>query len=130
MDRRRFIGRFGVVAGLLPGAKTWLGGQVLKRTLLYEGPVAGFQYYAGKQRLAEIQKGDGVILKPEPDNRYDQNALAIYWKGEKLGFVSREHNLVLSRLAQAAFPLVAEVSRVRVDKEAWEQVQVRIWLEG
>lgn len=43
-----------------------------------------------KQRyliLDQIQSGDEVTLQPEPENPYDQNAIAVYYQEQKLGYL-------------------------------------------
>jgi hypothetical protein len=45
--------------------------------------IAGFTYYDGVLAFNALQIGTQLLLKPEPDNRYDENAVAKYEDGEK-----------------------------------------------
>lgn len=129
MDRRTFLGKLGVAVALTAGAKGVAAAHSSKRIFLYQGHIAGLQYYAGAKCLPRLRKGDVLTVIPEPENRYDEHALAIYWEGEKLGYLPREDNQVLSRLAAAGLLLYAEVSSIAPKKEVWRQVGVRVGLE-
>lgn len=39
----------------------------------------------------EISVGDIVILKPEPDNPADPDAIAVFWNEFKIGYIPRKH---------------------------------------
>jgi len=44
-----------------------------------KSPIVGTQYYPGAlAALAEIPDGSDVVLRREPGNPYDQNAIAVY----------------------------------------------------
>ncbi|MDZ8186440.1 MAG: DEAD/DEAH box helicase [Nostoc sp. ChiSLP02] len=55
--------------------------------------IAGWQYYQGEEVLQSLRRGEIVILKPEPNNRYDPNAIEIFVERNqveiKLGYVPR-----------------------------------------
>ena len=68
------------------------------------------QYYAGSeeliekllkpnwfQRLCHRKKTPTIILKAEPNNPYDHEAVLVFYKNIKLGYVNRNqnHNLAL-----------------------------------
>lgn len=49
--------------------------------------VAGAQYHLPTDLLPA--EGDAVDFKLEPDNAHDCNAIAIIWKGTKIGYISK-----------------------------------------
>lgn len=53
----------------------------------FEFPVVGTAYTAFDVVNTALQPGTPVELRPEPDNEYDQYAVAVYWCGDKLGYV-------------------------------------------
>ena len=65
---------------------------------LLECHIAGFTYYDGLDVIRKLKIGIPVILKPEFDNPYDPNAVAIYYKNTKLGFIPRVKNHSISQL--------------------------------
>ena len=49
-------------------------------------PIAGWQHYDGEPLLPSLKAGDPLVLRPELDNPYDTNAVAVYTEGgKKLG---------------------------------------------
>ncbi len=58
--------------------------------------IAGTYYYDASKVSDYIRTGDELICTPEPDNKHDNNALALYWKDEtresKLGYIPRNLN--------------------------------------
>jgi len=37
-----------------------------------------------------LEKGDEIIPVPEPENKFDPNAIALYFGEQKLGYVAKE----------------------------------------
>ena len=89
--------------------------------------VAGFQHYIGSRLKQHIKIGDTVSLKPEPDNKYDPNAVAIYWKGYVIGYVPRSENHVLSRFLRAVGSVTAAVAAVSDYLTGWGAVHIYIY---
>ncbi|MBI1927492.1 DEAD/DEAH box helicase, partial [Candidatus Poribacteria bacterium] len=53
-------------------------------------PIAGWQHYQGENILRKLRVGDALILKHEPANPYDPNAVEILTEGGiKVGYVPR-----------------------------------------
>jgi hypothetical protein len=90
--------------------------------------IAGFKHWDGAFALPNLKVGQKLKLKPEPDNPYDPNAIAIYRKGTKLGFVPRGQNAVMAQLMHFGHKNVFEAYVLGVDPEAdpWKQVYVGV----
>ena len=54
--------------------------------------IAGFTYYDGIDVLDKLQVGTPVTIKAEPDNPYDPEAVVIYFKDTKIGYIPRTEN--------------------------------------
>ena len=67
-------------------------------TCLWSGPVAGFQFHQGQTVAADLQPGHLLLLVREPDNAYDDCAIAVYSAPTKLGYVPRADNAVLAAM--------------------------------
>jgi hypothetical protein len=76
---------------------------VTQRELVLE--VAGFRYYASKPGVPIPAPGDAVEIVPEIDNEYDPDAVAIMFKGVKIGNINR--------LQAKTFRIWASQSRLR-----------------
>lgn len=89
--------------------------------------VAGFQYYDGIKSLEYMKTGDVLNLIREPENTYDDNAIALYWQNHKIGFVPRDINTVLAALLDAKdLNLIAEITYLEKNVETWECVAFAI----
>ncbi|MDL2257959.1 HIRAN domain-containing protein [Eubacteriales bacterium OttesenSCG-928-K08] len=60
--------------------------------------IAGFNYYDGLDVIEELKLGTTITLKSEPENLYDQEAVAIYYGKAKLGYIPQAKNRTLSNL--------------------------------
>ncbi len=90
--------------------------------------VRGFQYYEGPDIISQINREGLVDLVREPGNLYDENAIAIYFEGHKIGYVPRETNLILCHILDAdLLDLQAEITFVEPDAATWEQISVAIY---
>lgn len=88
--------------------------------------IAGFKYYEGPFVLGKLKTGKKLELVPEFDNPHDPNAVAIYRKGKKIGFVPRVMNETLAQLLRFGHGDVFECRIMQIDKEAAPYNQVRV----
>lgn len=129
-DRRFFLKTLGMLAGA--GVLVDEAGQASARTemLLNVFSVAGFQYHEGREVLADIRKGQLLDMRPEPENVHDAFAVALFWRGRKLGYIPRSDNRHISRLLQQGGELAARVLDVDGCAPAWNAVRVAVSLRG
>lgn len=88
----------------------------------------------------QLKRGDRVKLVPEPENKYDPNALAIYsMGGEHLGYVGKKDPLRLRMLAKAkkeelTLPVLVANYYEEGTEKLWDEVQpgdmVQLWLRA
>jgi len=64
----------------------------------FKGPIA-------VEALAEIEKGDRLMLRRDPSNRYDSNAIEVYWMGHNLGFIPKKDNPAPAAAMDAGKPV-------------------------
>ena len=94
--------------------------------------IAGWQYYNGERLIDEIfaQHTDTTLeLKHEPENEYDEYAVAIYWPRvhAKLGYIPREHNEEVATLLALGHRLEIRIITIRgLDAGGRRQVEIRI----
>ena len=90
--------------------------------------VRGFQFYEGPNVINQISENTLVNLVREPNNEYDEYAVAVYFENTKLGYVPREDNVILSNLLDAKLlDLQAEITHVEPQAAEWENVHVAIY---
>ena len=93
--------------------------------------IAGFLYYDGVEVFHELQIGSEVQLVPEPENRYDEYAVAIYFQGKKLGFIPRGMNKQISKLLNHGYnPFTVKINRISPREHPNNQVGVVVKIGG
>lgn len=92
--------------------------------------VRGFQYYEGPRLLSKIKNNFGILeLCREANNPHDKYALALYFEGNKIGYIPRESNKTLSRLIDAQLiELQAEITNVEPNAATWENVRLAVYV--
>jgi len=129
--RRKFLKSFSLAA-LLPLTVTGrnYSRPVSRRVHLIDIFVAGYQYYDGMREevAGSLQVGDEVLLKCQPDNQYDENAIEVYTlRGYKLGYLPRSENTVIAAIVDQDIEIRAELSFIDLEASSWERVAVSVY---
>ena len=74
---------------------------------LMRAEVVGLQYYNYARFAQLLRIGDALQLTRERLNEHDRAAIAVYFMGEKMGFIAKESNKILSILQDHEVPLEA-----------------------
>ena len=90
--------------------------------------IAGFKYWDGALVLDQLKPGMALDLVAEPDNPHDPSAIALNYKGTKLGFVPAHENELLALLLHFGHGDVIECRIQPVDPEAAPHQQVLVGL--
>ncbi len=81
--------------------------------LLFDSYVAGTTYIEDESVFDEIKEGDKLVLKREPENRFDENAILVLdGKNRKLGYIPEKDNIVFARLMDAGKYLTAKINDI------------------
>jgi len=102
--------------------------EVSEHILLQSSPLAGFQYYGGKQVWTEMHEGDVLELVREPQNSHDPRAVRVEWQGIKLGYVPRRDNEAVARLMDRGTRLEARISRLSTSRNPWQRILFEVYL--
>ncbi len=79
--------------------------------LLFDSYIAGTTYIEDEVVFDEIKEGDKLVLKREPENRFDENAILVHdGKNRKLGYIPEKDNIVIARLMDAGKYLMAKIN--------------------
>jgi len=134
MDRRKFIQ--GIVAiPLLFSGRNGQAAQTAEPTTLHrdivllDAMVAGWQYHQGDQIWNLLKNDTPLTLSREPQNPYDERAIAVFAAGVKLGYVPRSDNAVIAGLIDQNIPLTAHVLWKNKEAQPWERLAVRISMQ-
>ena len=114
---------------MLALASAQLGAQSSEvRMLVQSSPLAGFQYYQGRQLWDEIKVGDALALVRESDNPHDHNAVRVEWRGHKLGYVPRRENQAVAHHMDRGGRVEARVSRLLVHLNPWQRIEFEVFV--
>ena len=98
------------------------------RMLVQSSPLAGFQYYQGKDLWDEIKIGDTLALVRETDNPHDANAVRVEWRGHQLGYVPRRENRTVAQHIDRGGRVEARVSKLQKHPNAWQRIEFEIFV--
>jgi hypothetical protein len=117
------------LAGLLVSALA-LGQEAgTARLLVPSSPLAGFAHYAAGEVWPRLRIGDALELRREADNPHDPNAVALAWRGRKLGYVPRSANAALARGLDRGARLRARISRLAPHPNPARRLEFEVFME-
>lgn len=100
-----------------------------KKHLLVDTAVFGYSYNDGKSILHCIKIGDKLALKRELSKPYDENAIEIYWRDKKIGYVPRVDNSVIPQMMDRGEKLTCSIPWLKLSDDPWERIGIKIEVE-
>ena len=88
--------------------------------------VTGFKYYEGCMVFNKLKIGTELKLVRETENRYEPEAVAIYFQESKIGFIPRSENNIISKFIDQGYADAFEVRCNRILPEAAPNHQVGV----
>jgi hypothetical protein len=98
------------------------------RMLVQSSPLAGFQYYQGKDLWDEMKVGDALTLAREADNPHDANAVRVEWRGRQLGYVPRRENRAVAQHMDRGGAVEARISKLVQHRNPWQRIEFEIFV--
>lgn len=99
------------------------------RLLVHSAPLAGFRYYAAAEVWDQLRVGDRLELFREAENPHDGNAVAVAWRGRKLGYVPKRDNAALAWGLDRGEPLQARISRLAPHPNPARRIEIEVFVE-
>jgi hypothetical protein len=99
-----------------------------RKVVIQRSPITGFRHHEAPFVWSALQKSVPVTLAREPSNRHDPDAVALYWKGRKLGYLPRGENFMVARLLERERRLGARIRRLSPKAERNRRIQVEVLL--
>ena len=115
-----------IVLALLLHAPALSGQNV--RLLVQSAPLAGLRHYAATELKQELRIGDRLELERESANVHDANAIAVMWRGRKLGYLPRRDNATLAWALDRGEHLRARISRLAQPNPAG-RIEIEVFME-
>lgn len=90
--------------------------------------IAGFTYYEGVDVFNKLKIGTELSLKQEPDNNFDNYAVALFYKDTKLGYIPKNSNKEISKFLQMGYNNLfeAKINQVSSNEHPEQQIGVVI----
>jgi hypothetical protein len=98
------------------------------KVLVQSSPLAGFQFYAGRDLWDEMKVGDALALAREPENAHDANAVRVEWRGRKLGYLPRAENRAVAAEMDRGGKVTARIARLNRHRDPWNRIQVEVYV--
>jgi hypothetical protein len=99
------------------------------RLLVQDSPLAGYRYHAAAEVWPQLRIGDALELAREADNPHDANAVAVLWRGRKLGYVPRRDNAALAWGLDRGAALRARISALAEHRNPARRVRFEVYVE-
>jgi len=97
----------------------------MNRKFYFNCNLAGFTYWDGPFVFNELKVGTPLRLVYEPDNKFDPNAVAIYYNDSKIGYIPRDFNELIAPFLEMGHNLF-EVVIQKIDPTAHTEHQIKI----
>jgi hypothetical protein len=98
------------------------------KVLVQSSPLAGFQFYAGRELWDEMRAGDALALVREPDNKHDANAVRVEWRGRKLGYLPRKENRAVAAEMDRGGKVEARIGQLHRHRDPWQRILVAVYV--
>jgi hypothetical protein len=99
------------------------------RMLVQSSPLAGFQFYTGKDLWDQMKVGDALALVREAGNPHDANAVRVEWRGRQLGYVPRRENSTVARHMDMGGAVEARISKLVQHRNPWQRIEFEIYVK-
>lgn len=96
--------------------------------LIYRGAVVGLSHYCYGLYMNEINVGDYVDLKRDPNNRYNNGAVKVMWGKDQIGWIPNSNcNAVAARMDNSAADIAAIVINHNLDGDFSKRLFIQIY---
>lgn len=99
------------------------------RIIVQQSPLAGFQYYEGRDLWAMMRVGDSLQLSREPQNPHDANAVRVLWRNEMLGYIPRRENSDVARQMDRGAAVKARIVQLKQARNPWQRIEFEVYVE-
>ena len=126
MNRRGFFQRLFGGLGVVAASPVVVAGN--RPVLIQESPVAGFQFHEGEAAWPYLFTGAPLALRREPSNPHDSDAVGVYFKQKRLGYVPRAENRIVAGMLNRGENLEARITKLSESEDPWERVRFSVLL--
>lgn len=131
MKRKEFFKRLflGGTSAVIGGALIAQTGNKTREVRLCSPYVAGFQFYKGEEIESRFKENDTLLLRRQPDNKYDRYAIEVIHGGVKIGYIPRDENRVVARMIDQNIEVKGRIAKIRPESPTWQRVKMRVYYD-
>lgn len=97
-----------------------------KKTEFLNCHLAGFGHTEGYTVLDQLKPGDKLTMLREDENKYDHEAIALFYGDLHIGYIPQQYNSLLAMFMDFGYTDIFECVITAVDKTQHPNEQVRI----
>lgn len=91
--------------------------------------INGMYYYDIESVAHQLALGQRVLLKPEPNNQHDPNAIEVYWQNNKLGYIPKVSNRSLFNMLMQKQKISAYISELNINQLPYAGLEIKVHWE-
>lgn len=99
-----------------------------KDIIVLECLIAGTSFRKLKDVETSLKAEVKLELQREPDNEYDEFAIALNFDKKKIGYIPREKNEVIARLLDAGKKFFATI-KAKEWEGNWLKIEIKVYLK-
>jgi hypothetical protein len=99
-----------------------------RQIIIQRSTIAGFRHHAAPAVWIGLRVSASLTLSRETENPHDPDAVAIFWKGRKLGYLPRRENFLVARLLENRRNLSARIERLQPKAHRNRRVRLAVVL--
>ena len=96
--------------------------------VIQRSPIAGYRHHEAPLLLAALRPRLAITMAREPCNPQDPDAVALFWRGRKLGYLPRGSNFMVARLLEGNRPLSARIRRLTPTADRNLRIHIEVLL--
>ena len=91
--------------------------------------VAGFSYYQGAFLFSEMKIGSLIEIVDDTENKFDDYAVELRFKGEKIGYIPKDRNQEISKIIRSGYNIFeAVIQQLSPEEHPEHQVRVAVFV--
>jgi hypothetical protein len=95
--------------------------------------VVGLPYYGYEKLKDSIKLNDFLKLIPEPENKFDKNAIAVYWNDTKIGHIAAQETQYVKHIKKHRYRLSCISNtylHVQEEDDPEYKIMIKVWSEN
>lgn len=81
------------------------------------------------EKIKDLNIGDTLTLRRQPNNEYDEYAIAVYNKANRIGWIPMSDNLIIARLMDGGKLFSCKIAKIKENKDPkWPSIKMKIFM--